>query len=119
MLPARIAVAIAAPNEPPTVRMTVLMPVAMPTSDCGTAATMRFAIAAKANEMPAPSSAPAARISTSRSCAAARTTKEAEVSPAPVASTARKPIRVPSTPASAPVEELGDRGRAGAAARRR
>ncbi len=53
MLPARIAVAIAAPNEPPTVRMTVLMPVAMPTSDCGTAATIRFAIAAKANVMPA------------------------------------------------------------------
>src|SRR3954451_20091778 len=49
--PAGIAVAIAAQNDPPTVRMTVLIPVAMPTSDCGTAATMRFAIAANANEM--------------------------------------------------------------------
>ena len=48
----RIAVTIAAPNDPPTVRMTVLMPVAMPTSDCGTASTIRFAIAAKANVMP-------------------------------------------------------------------
>ena len=71
---------------------------------------MRFAIAANAKEMPAPSSAPAARISTSRSCAAARTTKEAEVSAAPIASTARKPMRVPSSPASAPVSELRDRG---------
>src|SRR6185436_2631206 len=43
VLLARIAVAIAAPNEPPIVRITVLMPVAMPTSACGTAATMRFA----------------------------------------------------------------------------
>ena len=49
--------ATAAPNAPPTVRMTVLMPVAMPTSDCGTAPTIRFAIEANANEIPAPSSA--------------------------------------------------------------
>jgi hypothetical protein len=96
-------VAIAAPNDPPTVRMTVLMPVAIPTSDCGTAATMRFAIAANAKEMPAPRSAPAARISIAWACATARTTNDADVSPAPVARTARKPIRVPRRPASAPV----------------
>ena len=39
--------------------MTVLMPVAMPTSDCGTASTIRFAIAANANVMPAPIRMPA------------------------------------------------------------
>src|SRR3954470_15377930 len=59
--PARIAVAIAAPNDPPTVRMTVLIPVAMPTSDGGAAATRRSATAENGNEMPARGGAPAAR----------------------------------------------------------
>ena len=36
-LPVRMAVTAADPNAPPAVRMMVLMPVAMPTSDCGTA----------------------------------------------------------------------------------
>ena len=57
VLPVRMAVATAAPKAPPTVRMIVLMPVATPTSDCGTAPTIRFAIEAKANEIPLPSSA--------------------------------------------------------------
>jgi hypothetical protein len=39
--------------------MIVLMPVAMPTSDCGTAATMRFAIDANPNATPAPRNRPA------------------------------------------------------------
>ena len=40
--------------------MTVLIPVAIPTSDCGTASTIRFAIAANANVIPEPSRMPAA-----------------------------------------------------------
>ena len=55
----RIAVTAAAPNEPPTVRITVLMPVAIPTSPCGTASTIRFALAANANVIPAPIRMPA------------------------------------------------------------
>ena len=39
-LPVRMAVTAADPNAPPAVLMMVLMPVAMPTSDCGTAETM-------------------------------------------------------------------------------
>ena len=97
MLPARIAVTIAAPNEPPTVRMTVLMPVAMPTSDCGTASTIRFAIAANANVMPAPSSMPRddelPRVLVGEGVDQERAPRSA---PAPIASTARKPIRAPS-----------------------
>jgi len=54
-----MAVTAAEPNAPPAVRMIVLMPVATPTSDWGTAATMRFAIEAKPNATPAPRKMPA------------------------------------------------------------
>ena len=83
--------------------MTVLMPVAMPTSDCGTAATMRFAIAAKENAMPAPSSMPETTTSHSCPCANAISAMAPTASAAPIARTARKPMRVPRRPASEPV----------------
>ena len=89
----RIAVAAAAPNEPPTVRITVLMPVAIPTSDCATASTIRFAIAANANVMPAPSRMPPS--TSSHGCAWANVLirNEAVIITAPRLSSARKPIR--------------------------
>ena len=45
------------PTEPPTVRITVFMPVATPVCSGVTTSTMRLASAAKARPMPAPSSA--------------------------------------------------------------
>ena len=94
--------ATAAPKAPPTVRMTVLMPVAIPTWDCGTAPTIRLAIDAKANEMPAPSSTPAITKSHSCPCCGVSTTNAAVAKPAPIASVVRKPIVAPRRPASGP-----------------
>ena len=42
------------PTEPPTVRITVFMPVATPVCSGRTASTMRFAREANASPMPAP-----------------------------------------------------------------
>src|SRR2546421_12885376 len=44
----------APPNAPPTVRVTVFMPVATPVCSGPTFSMIRFAIAAKARPMPAP-----------------------------------------------------------------
>ena len=106
-----IAVAAAAPNEPPTVRMTVLIPVAMPTSDWETASTIRFAIAANANVMPAPSSTPPR--TSSHGCAWANVLirNDAVIITAPRLSSARKPtraaIRVAGAPASSCASAVG------------
>ena len=46
--------AIVVPRAPPTVRMIVFMPVAMPVCSDDTASTIRFDIEAKASPMPMP-----------------------------------------------------------------
>ena len=99
---ASTAVDTAEPNAPPIVRITVLIPVAMPTSDCSTAATMRFAIEAKAKATPAPSSRPPSARCHQASCSAASSVKAATLSSEPMTSVARKPIRTPSRPANGP-----------------
>ena len=98
-LPVSTAVATAAPNAPPTVRVTVLIPVAIPTSCCGTAATIRLAIDAIANEIPAPSSALDTMKCHGCPCSSASHRNAADARPAPPASVARKPTTTPSRPA--------------------
>ncbi len=56
-LAATMLAAICPPNEPPIVRIIVLIPVAMPVSDWSTASTTRLAIAANENPIPSPNTA--------------------------------------------------------------
>ncbi len=90
-LAVRNAVTIAAPNAPPTVRMTVLIPVAIPTSLRGTASTIRFAIAENANVIPAPSRIPPTANSQGEPWKSVKITYASVISSAPSESTVRKP----------------------------
>ena len=96
------AVTTAAPNAPPTVRMIVLIPVATPTSLGSTRLTMRFAIDANPKEMPTPRMRFDAMNCAVVSCASARIANEIALATVPAARTARKPMRLPSRPASGP-----------------
>ena len=99
----RIAVAAAAPNEPPTVRITVLMPVAMPTSDCGDRVDDQVGHRGE-RERDARRRAGCRRRTNSHGCEWANVLirNETEISTAPSASSERKPIRAAIRAASGP-----------------
>ncbi len=98
----RIAVAIAAPNEPPTVRVTVLMPDATPTSRWSTELMTRLAIEASDNVRPVPNRAPETTKCQGLECTRAIPVKATAAIRAPVARTTREPKRASSLPTYVP-----------------
>ena len=96
----------APPNEPPTVRVTVFIPVATPVSAGPTFSMIRFAIAANASPTPLPSRAPATNTSHFWSCANAITRNDSNASAAPVSSGGFEPNRFSSRPVCEPTMSI-------------
>ena len=79
-----------------------MIPVAIPTSDCGTDSTIRLAMAASANVMPAPSSDPPTMKSHGCAWDSVMTPNAEPMHTAPRVSMARSPKRPASGPATGP-----------------
>ena len=103
---ARIAAVTCEPIDAPTLRTSVLTPVASPVCDGGTASTIRFAIAAKARPMPIEMMTFQAATASSEPWSRAIISRPSDVRAAPAVSGTLEPKRPPSEPETGPATSI-------------